>query len=463
MNIEKKIDQKVIKFISEQRLVNKNDKILVALSGGPDSVFLLYFLNKFKKNFLHSNGYAKISLGAFHLNHKLRGKDAEGDLNFCRDFCSSIGINFYSANKNVKLYADKNKISIEEAGRKIRYEQLQKTAKQYKYDKIATAHIADDNSETVLLNLIKGTGLKGISGIPVKRENIIRPVLILTKDEILKYLTEKKINYRIDASNESKVYERNFLRHEIIPLIKKRLNPSLDKTLFSSSQIIRNQYSAIQKLIVQNSQDIFSQKKNELNVLLSELKKIDEEFWGDLFKHAIEGNFAVEFKSNDFNKIYSLVFNETGKKQNLSNDLIIYREREKLVIKKNKKEDFHEFIIHPGEKVNFGKNKLRISWVKKEEVEINNNRNVEYISADNIGEEFIIRKWKHGDKFFPLGMKGSKNISDFLNEKRIEYNKKAGQFVLTNNGKIVWVIGLRIDNNFKIKENSKKVLKLCLT
>ena len=233
----------------------------------------------------------------------------------------------------------KNKISIEEAGRKIRYQQLNKIAKQNKFDKIATAHIADDNTETVLLNLIKGTGLNGISGIPVKRENIIRPILLLTKDEILNYLTEKKIKYRIDASNQQSIYERNFLRHEIIPLLKQRLNPSLDKTLFNSSQIFRNQYKSIQKLIVQESQNIFFKKKNELNVLISELKKIDEEFWGDLFKYAMEGNFAVDFKSNDIKKIYSLIFSESGKSQTISNGIVVYREREKLVIKKNTKED----------------------------------------------------------------------------------------------------------------------------
>ncbi len=460
MNIEKKIDQKVIKFISEKNLINKNDKILVALSGGPDSVFLLYFLNKFRRKF-------QVSLGAFHLNHKLRGKEAEEDLLFCREFCSSIGIDFFSANKNVKMFAWKNKISTEEAGRKIRYEQLNKIAGQNNFNKIATAHIADDNTETVLLNLIKGTGLKGISGIPVRRGKIIRPVLVLTKVEIINYLSEKKIEYRIDASNESQVYERNFLRHEVIPLLKKRLNPSLDKTLFNSSQIFKNQFAAIEKIITSASSGIFLFRNNELNVSAGELKKIDKEFWGDLFKTAIEGNFKVEFKSNDFTKIYSLVFNETGKSQNISNNLVVFRERESLVIKKKKNDISQEFIIHPGEKVKFDKNKIQILWNKMNNVELSANRNIEYISADKIDEEFVIRKWKHGDKFFPLGMKGSKNISDFLNEQKIEYNKKAGQYVLTNNGRIVWVIGLRIDNNFKIKESgssrTKKVLKLCLT
>ena len=456
MNIEKKIDQQIIKFITEQKLIDKNDKILVALSGGPDSVFLLYFLNKYKRKF-------QIFLGAFHLNHKLRGKDAEEDLNFCREYCNNLGVNFFSANKNVAQYSKKNKISIEEAGREIRYSQLAKIAKQNNFNKIATAHISDDNAETVLLNLIKGTGLKGISGIPIKRGNIIRPILFLTKNEVLNYLTEKKTKFRIDVSNTSLAYERNFLRHEIIPLIRKKINPSLEKTLFNSSQIFRNQYSAVKKFIVQIIDNIFIYKKNELTVLLAELKKIDEDFWGDLFKHSIERNFAAEFKSNDLKKIQSLILNETGKSQNLSDGLTVYRERESLVIKKNQKEAFEEIIIHPGEKIKLGDKKFLISEVKKDEVQLNFDRNTEYISADKITDEFLVRKWKHGDKFHPFGMRGSKKVSDFLNEQKIDYNKKAGQFVLINNSKIIWVIGLRIDNNFKITENSKKVLKLCLT
>ncbi|MEO8399554.1 MAG: tRNA lysidine(34) synthetase TilS [Ignavibacteriaceae bacterium] len=210
----KKIEQKVLKFIDEKNLISKNDIVLVALSGGPDSVFLLYFLNKFKKRF-------QISIGVFHLNHKLRGKNSDDDLIFCKNLSDKMKIDFLSSAKNIKQFAKENKISIEEAGRKIRYEELHRIAEKNNYNKIATAHIADDNTETVLLNLIKGTGLKGISGIPIKRGNIIRPILILTKKEILEYLHYYEIDYRVDESNLSIDYERNFLRSEVIPLIKK--------------------------------------------------------------------------------------------------------------------------------------------------------------------------------------------------------------------------------------------------
>ena len=158
----KATEQKVLRFIKENELLSSGEKILIALSGGPDSVFLLHFLNKFKKKF-------KIELGAAHINHRLRGKDSERDELFCKVICAELSIPFYLLRKDIKSYSKKNKFSLEVAGRKIRYEFFKKISKANKYNKIATAHNADDNAETVLLNLIKGTGIKGIAGIPVRR------------------------------------------------------------------------------------------------------------------------------------------------------------------------------------------------------------------------------------------------------------------------------------------------------
>ena len=170
----KNIEHKVIKFIDEKNLIEKKDRILIALSGGPDSVFLLHFLNKFKNKY-------KIELGALHLNHKLRGKEADKDEEFCRNICSKLKIEYFPVKRNVKAFAVKKKISFEEAGRELRYSVLESTALKNKFNKIATAHNSNDNAETILLNLIKGTGIRGISGIPVKRNNIIRPIINIAK------------------------------------------------------------------------------------------------------------------------------------------------------------------------------------------------------------------------------------------------------------------------------------------
>ncbi len=228
----KKTEQKVLRFIDEKNLIEKDDRILVALSGGPDSVFLLHFLNKYSKKF-------KISFAAIHINNRLRGKAASADENFCKELTKKLGVRFYSIKRNVKAFAKKLKVSTEEAGRLIRYEEFESLSAKESFTKIATAHIADDNAETVLLNLIKGTGLNGISGIPYSRGKIIRPLLVLTKEEIVQYLKFYKINYRTDLTNLQSDYERNFLRNEVVPLIKKRLNPSLENTLLKSSEVFQ--------------------------------------------------------------------------------------------------------------------------------------------------------------------------------------------------------------------------------
>lgn len=224
----KATEQKVIRFIYENKLINSKDKVLIALSGGPDSVFLLHFFNKFRKKY-------KIEIGAVHINHLLRGKNSDRDELFCKTICEELLIPFYKLKKNVSSFSKMNKISIEIAGRKIRYEYFNKISKLYNYNKIATAHNADDNTETVLLNLIKGAGLKGIAGIPVNRNNIIRPILCLTKKEILEYLDANRFEFRIDESNLTNEYERNFIRNEVIPLLTNNINSSISKTILNTS------------------------------------------------------------------------------------------------------------------------------------------------------------------------------------------------------------------------------------
>ncbi|MGB8321281.1 MAG: tRNA lysidine(34) synthetase TilS, partial [Ignavibacteriaceae bacterium] len=328
----KGIEQKVIRFIDEKKLIDKNDRILIALSGGPDSVFLLHFLNKYRRRF-------KIELGALHVNHRLRGNNADEDEKFCKQICRELGTEYFSVKKNVKSFASRRKISLEEAGRKIRYSVLESTAKQNKYNKIATAHNSNDNAETVLLNLIKGTGIKGISGIEVKRKNIIRPVISLKKDEILNYLDQKKLNYRIDETNFSSDYERNFIRNEIIPLIKSRLNPSLESSVFNSSEVFKRISSRIDKEIESffNSA-IFDKKQNLLTFFPGKLNNLDEDLLGDFIKELVKRNFLVQLSFKDINNIILLFNSKTGKRVNLSDSLSAVKERNQILILANPEE-----------------------------------------------------------------------------------------------------------------------------
>jgi tRNA(Ile)-lysidine synthase len=453
----KSIEQRVLKFIDENRLIGKGDRILTAFSGGADSVFLLYFLLKYKRRF-------KISFAAFHLNHKLRGEDADKDEKFCSSFCTENKIEYYSEAVDVKTIARKNKISVEEAGREIRYKELDQLSKEKGFNKIATAHNASDNAETMLLNVVKGTGIKGLSGIPVKRGKIIRPILTLDSGEIRKYLDEKKITYRIDVSNLDTGYERNFLRKEIIPKLKHKLNPQLEQKLLNSARILRNinSYFESQIKLIENEAVKFSNGKLQINIKI--LNRLDVRLHGDFFKNIIEKNFHAETSSDNIDDILSLLIMQTGRKIDLTGNLIAAKEREYVLIFRNKKErKFSKQKIRIDGRAEFDGHVLSIDRVKSKKINPlgrKDDKSFEYISGDLIKDDFELRTWKNGDRFYPIGMKGSKKLSDFLTEQKITSIEKRNQLVLTNSGSIVWVVGLRLDERFKLTDSTRKTLRI---
>jgi tRNA(Ile)-lysidine synthase len=453
----KSTEQTVVKFILNKKLIDAGDTILVALSGGADSVFLLEFLLKYKKRF-------NIDIAAFHLNHNLRGKEATIDEQFCKNLTAQKIIPFFSTSKNVKLFAKRNRMSLEEAGRELRYAELLKIAKTNNYTKIATAHNADDNAETVLLNLIKGTGIKGLSGIPVKRAKIIRPILVLSKKEILGYLHNKKIDYRIDSSNIENNYQRNYLRNEIIPLIKDKLNPQFDSAVLRTSEIIRGYTSLIDEQIKNAVKKTVTYKQQKLIINLKHLEKTDVRLYGDVLRKSVKKYFNEELERNNISDLLKLIKAQTGSEIKFSNKIVAVKERDSIIIyfKKREKNDVKQVEIKIGEEIQFEGKSVSISVFNSNKLSFYNRFNKEYIAEDNIKSSFILRRWKDGDRFYPLGMKNSKKLSDFLTEQKVRSLEKKGQLVLTNAGKIVWVVGIRIDERYKISAKTKKVLELCL-
>ena len=451
----KKIEQQVLKFIDENRLIAAGDSILVALSGGADSVFLLSILAKFKNRF-------KIEIGAVHVNHKLRKITADEDEKYCSELCTSLNIPFFSVSKDVKSYAVKNKMSVEEAARIVRYSVFNTITQKYSFNKIATAHNIGDNTETVLLNLIKGTGLKGIAGIPVIRGNIIRPLLSTSKEDIVNYLNSEGIYFRVDESNLENDYERNYLRNEIIPLIEKRFGKGVSGNVFRSASIYRNYIDAFTQ---EAEKYTVSCVKFSGSVLELFLDKIGNRFFiNDVISAALRRYFSYNCSYEDIKKIAELAEKKNNSVIELKDSLTALKEAGILYIKRRgETSDFKEKTISVGEKICINdKEDVYISLTDKKNIIFTGNRKEEYISGDKLTSDFVIRRWRAGDKFRPLGLKGVKKVSDFLNDEKIPGSRKAEQLVLTQNDKIIWVIGLRIDDRFKLNENTKKVLKICL-
>lgn len=453
--MQKHFQNKIIQFIKEHELISQGDHVLVAFSGGPDSVFLLSMLNSLKSQL-------KIELAAAHVNHNLRGAESDDDLEFSAGFCNETGIAFYSASVDVKTFAKEGSLSIEEAARILRYEQLSKLADEIGANKIATAHNLNDNAETVLLNLFKGKGLKAVAGIPIRRGNVVRPILNIKKDEILGYLKDKSIPFRTDLSNFSDIYQRNALRNKIIPLVKELINPQAEEAIFRYSQILSSGLDTLNEI---NSELLhtyvrLNDSSVEINLKMAEDHGIALTI--ELIKHILLNEFNKEFRFSDKRHIISLINGQKGKRVGLSDGIEIIRERNSLTITKKQEDSYFEKSFTLGESVKTPLGSLHTLSVSKDEAEITNDANVEFIEADNLDDSFTVRTWKHGDRFSPLGMNGNQKVSDFLTNSKIPNKDRARQLVLLNKEKIVWVVGLRLDDRYKIKNNTKRVVKLWL-
>ncbi len=455
MKHQKTIEQNVIKYIKRHNLLFGAKKILIALSGGADSVFALHFFYKYKKKY-------NLDIIAAHINHNLRGSESDQDEEFCRKICKNFNISFFTSGVDVKKFAKTNKLSIEESARILRYQKLEQIAENTKSDVIVTAHNINDNTETVLLNIVSGAGIDGISGIPIKRGNIIRPFLCISKEEIKNYLNNLKIKYREDSSNKNIEYKRNYLRNKIIPLIKNEMNPSLDKVILSSTEVIKNQKKVLDYFISTIINEVVSQNKTNVVIKTSKLKNYPESVLGEIFKFIFQKIINIEYSFNNFVELKELIYSQTGTKINLSKGYAAIRERGRIVISKfgNKKIDTINIAI--GETIKLGEKRIIVKKLKNIPQRINEKDNTEIISADKINEKLTIRKWKAGDKIQPLGMKGNKKISDILTDLKIPSSERANKLVLLNGNDIVWLIGLKISEKYKITSKTKSVIKLCL-
>jgi len=450
-------EQNIIRFIENNQLVVKGDKLLIALSGGADSLFALWFFQKFKSKF-------KIELSALHVNHSLRSKESDDDELFCKSFCEKNKIEFNSVKVDVKKTASENKESIEEAARNLRYQKLDEFALKVNATKIVTGHNLNDNTETILLNLFRGTGLSGVSGIPIIRQNIIRPLLSTSKEDIIKVLKTNNIRYRIDSSNLENDYTRNYLRNEIIPLIKDKINPSVDLNLLKFSEIVRESNLVLNSLAADIEKRHIKQSENGIEISDLIVSANNEKYFSIAVRKSIEDNFDSVPTYNDILQLRTLFTLQVGSIMNISEKLVAIRERTLVHIFRETEnindETIYELNLNKQLTVN-GKT-FYAEIVENRDQHLTSENNIEYINGDFLTFPLIIRKWKHGDKFQPLGLRGTKKVSDFLTESKVNSLERKDSLVLINQNKIIWVVAKRIDDSVKINKETKRIVKLCL-
>ncbi len=441
-----------------RRLIEDRNKIIVAVSGGADSVVLLDLLAREQE-------LSGLKLIVAHFNYQLRGQESNGDELYVAQRAKHYGLEFYVERANTTEYARHNKLGIQEAARNLRYQFFEKLLLSSGFDKIATAHNADDNAETMLLNLFRGAGVQGLSGIPIYRQDqkIIRPLLWAQRQEIEQYAAEEQITFRTDSSNAKSVYTRNFIRHNVLPPVREHINPAVVQTLQRTSELFREleaylSYNARQSLDLV----VTARTDEEVHLAIPRLRSNPVLLQQYIVMLAGERATGSKLEYDQVNSILGLTDGLTGSWVSLGGDYVVFRDRDDLVIRKTEPVTEFKFTVQPNHRYEFRKFCFSSELLDDKKVRMNGTIGAEYVDADRIRDgELILRTWTDGDTFVPLGMKTRKKISDFFVDQKIPlYEKHNFPILETKAGEVVWVCGQRIDDRFKLTHDTKRVLKL---
>jgi tRNA(Ile)-lysidine synthase len=434
------IDQ-VIEFIDAEHLLQPNDRVLVAVSGGVDSVVLTYLLNEL--------GY---QIGIAHANFQLRASESEADEKFVTDIAHNLKVPVYTKKFDTELYARNAGISTQMAARALRYEWFEALRQQFGFHIIATAHHADDVVETVLLNFTRGTSIRGLHGILPKREHIIRPMLTVNKQSIIAFAKGHSIAWREDQSNQSDYYQRNLIRHQVIPILK-RINPRLEATTRNTVEMLRSVEQHYRNSLDQLRQQIMISDQHHTKIFKSEVKDLSAVVLADLL---IDFGFNLEQCKSVLKAL-----GQSGK-MFYSGRYMLNVDREEIVISPIYPESGLATIDGPEDLRHLGGHKWNLSVHSAGQYKINPDRWTGAFDLDLVAFPLKLRNWSAGDRFCPLGMRQHKKLSDFLIDTKVPVNYKQEVQVLLSQARIMWVVGHRIDDRFKITEDTTKVLEISI-
>ncbi|WP_439132641.1 tRNA lysidine(34) synthetase TilS [Polaribacter sp.] len=416
----------------------KDKKLLIAISGGIDSVVLLHLF--------HQLNY---SIALAHCNFKLRGKESDLDEEFVDKLSQNTSNQIFKVYFDTEIFAKKNKLSTQIAARELRYAWFQELVEKHNFDYVVTAHHADDNLETFLINLTRGSGLEGFTGIPKINGNIVRPLLAFSRTEILNFAKENAIAWREDASNASTKYTRNKIRHQVIPVLKE-INPSLlssfQKTLENleeSQQIIEDRIESVTSIIIEKD---FSTALEMTKININKVNKLSN-------PKAYLYQFLKAYNFTAWHDIYNLLSAQSGK-QVFSETHRLLKDRDYLIL--SKKEDLSPVKTSYQIRENESEIKKPIHLVFEQVKQLGiENKETIYLDKDLLEYPLNIRKWENGDYFYPKGMQGKKKLSKFFKDEKFSLLEKENTWLLCNsNNEILWVINHRQDHRFLVKDNS---------
>ena len=421
----------------------QNGKLLIAISGGIDSVVLTHVMHLLQFDF-----------SLCHCNFQLRGNESNNDEIFVKNLSKKLDRDVFTTSFETEKYATKNKVSIQVAARDLRYQWFYKLMEEQNYDYIITAHNANDNLETFLINLTRGTGVEGLTGIPTINNKSVRPLLPFSRENIQAFASENKLEWREDQSNASTKYVRNKIRHQVIPVLKE-INPSILESfqntlsnLNESQEIIKDRIQEISKTILTKEKDIIKIDISKVNVLPN--------------KKAYLYQLLHTYGFTEWNDILNLLTSQSGK-QVFSKTHRLVKDREYLLLTNNKETFSETYFIEENISEVTDPIHLSIEVSLPKDLPKENSKNTIYLDSKKITYPLTIRKWQKGDFFYPTGMKGKKKLSKFFKDEKYSMLEKEKIWLLCSENEIVWVIGKRQDRRFSANSESKFIIKTHLT
>ena len=419
--------------------ISFRDNCLLAISGGVDSMVLIDLLHK-----------SKIRFSIAHCNFNLRGKESQNDAAFVSLFSSKIDCNYFEANLATDFYSNHKKISIQMAARQLRYSWFNNLLEIYGFSKIITAHHLDDSLETFMINLSRGTGLKGLLGIPAKKHHANRPMLIFSKEEIIAYAKKNKIKWREDSTNKRLDYYRNLIRHDVTSKLK-LIKPNFIENFHNTIKRLSSSYKASYALVKSFKQTYFCEVGNHIEININALKALEPiEFY--LFEIFSKYGFT------DMDALRSLPDSQSGKYLESSTHCLIKNRKVLILSKRSNKQSESYFIDGNTRSIN-----LPVNLNFDQGVNVNSfKKNQAYLSLDKLNFPLTIRKWSNGDYFYPTGMNGRKMISKYFKDEKFSKVEKERQWLLCSGKNIVWVIGKRCDRRFIAKSDPKNSFLITL-
>lgn len=445
--------------IIERNLIEQGDNVLIGLSGGPDSVFLFHNLIKLKAD-LSFNLYAS------HVNHMYRGEDAQHDEDFVRSLCSKYGVKLFVRRKHAGEYARELKVTEEEAGRILRYGFFKDNLDEIGAGKIAVAHNLNDQAETVLQRIIRGSGIDGLSAMSFKKDNLIRPMLNVPKSEVLNYLHENNYDYCIDKTNLHDIYGRNKIRLNLIPYLEESFNPNIQSTLYRMSEAMERDKKIIEKYTELKFNEVLNEKSvNRVILDMNKLKCLDLGESGRVVRRAIEelkGNTVnIEMKHIDY-AIDFIKNGTTGKKINLSEGFTIEISYDNFIINKiieNVPNFQYNIVLNSPMYIPEAKKTITLTVTDASEFDREDKDSIS-LDYDLIKGNLVVRNRRAGDSMIPCGMTGRKKIKDIFIDLKIPAEERDSKLIIADDDNILWLEDFRIHNSFKVSSSTKKILNI---